>query len=201
MVQTLFGKDIEFSVRTFRFSGGQSSSNQEQIINCQLHLEPADNVSEGQAPDCTCYNAEECSNECELGTDNCADEATCTDTARSFECTCNDGYRHGFSNFLSLVFKSQSLNSPLNPNSSGDGVTCNEQSALWLVYGTSSGHDVGYKGNEGSWTDVQGRLDQVDVGEIGTFGVNSLNNLYYKSGTHGNPYAVGVSNNGSAWQR
>ena len=85
MVQTLFGKDIEFSVRTFRFSGGQSSSNQEQIINCQLHLEPADNVSEGQAPDCTCYNAQECSN-----------DATCTDTAQSFECTCNDGYRHGF---------------------------------------------------------------------------------------------------------
>ena len=64
----------------------------------------------------------------------------------------------------------------------------------------SSGIDIGYKGNDGSWTDVQGRLDQIEVGEFGTFGVNSNNNLYYKRGTYGNPYAVGVSENGSAWQ-
>ena len=30
MIQTSFGKDIEFSFRTFRFTGGQTSGDQEQ---------------------------------------------------------------------------------------------------------------------------------------------------------------------------
>ena len=61
MVQTLFGKDIALSLRTFRFSGDDSSSNQEQTIHCQLHLEPAADVSDAQAADCTCYTEEICS--------------------------------------------------------------------------------------------------------------------------------------------
>ena len=93
MVETLFGKDIAFSVRTFRFTDGQSSTDdQNQTITCELYLEPADQVSE-QASDCVCYNAEQCSNEFYLGTDNCSDNSTCVDTDQSFECTCNDGYR------------------------------------------------------------------------------------------------------------
>ena len=93
MVQTLFGKDIAFSVRTFRFTEGQSSTDtQNQTITCELYLEPADQVSAEQASDCICYSAEECSNECDLGTDNCSDNATCANTDPSFECTCNDGY-------------------------------------------------------------------------------------------------------------
>ena len=60
MMQTLFGKDIAFSVRTFRFTSGQTSSNQEQIINCQLYLEPAAEASTEQAADCTCYTEDEC---------------------------------------------------------------------------------------------------------------------------------------------
>ena len=31
-------------------------------------------------------------NECTMGTDNCAAEATCTNTEGSFTCTCNQGY-------------------------------------------------------------------------------------------------------------
>ena len=61
--QTVFGKDIGFVVRTFRFNNGQSSSgdNQNQTISCQLHLEPADEIAAEQAADCNCYKEEECS--------------------------------------------------------------------------------------------------------------------------------------------
>ena len=61
MAQTLFGKDIEFSVRTFRFTGDQTSGDQEQTISCELHLEPAADVPSDQAADCNCYDVEECS--------------------------------------------------------------------------------------------------------------------------------------------
>ena len=62
MVQTAFGKDIGLSLRTFRFTDGQSNaSDQEQTISCELYLEPEANVSEEQAADCDCYNVEDCS--------------------------------------------------------------------------------------------------------------------------------------------
>ena len=60
MFQTLFGKNIAFSFRTFRFSSGQSLDNQAQTISCEFYLEPTDNVAEEQAADCTCYNEQEC---------------------------------------------------------------------------------------------------------------------------------------------
>lgn len=60
MVQTSFGKDIEFSVRTFEFTGGQTSGDQEQTISCELHLEPAADVLHEQASGCTCHNVENC---------------------------------------------------------------------------------------------------------------------------------------------
>ena len=59
MVQTLFGKDISFSVRTFRFAGGHDGD-QEQTITCQLHLEPVGDVPEEQASECTCFNEHDC---------------------------------------------------------------------------------------------------------------------------------------------
>ena len=61
VVQTLFGRDIAFSMRTFRFVGEQSEGEQEHTINCQLYLEPAADVAEEQASDCTCYSADACS--------------------------------------------------------------------------------------------------------------------------------------------
>ena len=61
MVQTLFGRDIAFSVRTFRFTGGnQTSGDQEQTISCELHLEPAAEVAGTQPDDCSCYTQAEC---------------------------------------------------------------------------------------------------------------------------------------------
>ena len=70
VVQTAFGKDIGFSLRTFRFTDGQSSStDQDQTISCELHLESLDSfgavwmadVPQEQAADCICYSADECS--------------------------------------------------------------------------------------------------------------------------------------------
>ena len=63
VVQTAFGKDIAFSVRTFRFTDGQSTDDQNQTVTCEMHLEPAADVPEEQATDCTCYTAEECTGE------------------------------------------------------------------------------------------------------------------------------------------
>ena len=63
MVQTLFGKDIAFSMRTFRFSSGQTLESQNQTISCEFHLEPTDDVSEEQAADCTCYTEDGCAGE------------------------------------------------------------------------------------------------------------------------------------------
>ena len=62
-MQTLFGKDIAFSVRTFRFTGGQALNDQNQTISCEIHLEPVDEVAEEQAAACICYNEEECTGE------------------------------------------------------------------------------------------------------------------------------------------
>ena len=42
-------------------------------------------------------------------------------------------------------------------------------------------------------------MDQMEVGEFGTFGVTASNILYYKRGTHEDPYAAG-SNALNRWQ-
>ena len=59
MVQTTFGKNIAFSVRTFRFASEQDGD-QDQTITCQVHLEPVANVPEQQASGCTCFNEHDC---------------------------------------------------------------------------------------------------------------------------------------------
>ena len=40
------------------------------------------------------------------------------------------------------------------------------------------------------------RFKQMDVGELGVFGVDSYNNIYYRIGTRNNPQSTG-----SAWQQ
>merc|ERR1712176_273280 len=81
---------------------------------------------------------------------------------------------------------------------SGDGITCDQQTAVWLLYDIE-GENIGHANQDGIFTDVRGGLDQVEVGEFGVFGVNtSYKYLYYKKGTHNNPYAIGP-NVGGGW--
>ena len=64
---------------------------------------------------------------------------------------------------------------------------------VWATYGTKNLVDIGYKNQDGTWTDIEGSLDQVEVGQFGTFGVNYLNDLFYRVGTHENPVSAGIS--------
>ena len=60
--QTAFGENVEFSMRTFRFTsvGSVNAEEQQQTIECDLYLEPIDDITETQAEDCSCYTQEEC---------------------------------------------------------------------------------------------------------------------------------------------
>ena len=60
--QTVFGENVEFTMRTFRFTsvGSVNAEEQTQTIECNLYLEPIDDITEDQAEDCTCYTQEEC---------------------------------------------------------------------------------------------------------------------------------------------
>ena len=52
---------------------------------------------------------------------------------------------------------------------------------------------MNHPNQDGTWTDIEGSLDQVEVGQFGTFGVNYLNDLFYRVGTHENPVSAGIS--------
>ena len=56
----MFGQEVAFSMRTFRFTSGSIMAEQQQTIDCNLHLEPLDEIVEEQAPGCKCYNEEQC---------------------------------------------------------------------------------------------------------------------------------------------
>ena len=59
--QTNFGSSIGFSMRTFRFTTGESAADeQEQTITCGLHLGPSEDIVEEQAADCTCHTEAQC---------------------------------------------------------------------------------------------------------------------------------------------
>ena len=62
VVQTEFGQDIGFSIRTFRFivSGAEATDEQQQTISCNLHLEPAADVATTQPTDCSCHTEADC---------------------------------------------------------------------------------------------------------------------------------------------
>ena len=66
--QTLFGQTVGFRMRTFRFNSEElrnfRTDAQQQTVLCHLHLEPADDISEEQAADCTCHTVEECQDNC-----------------------------------------------------------------------------------------------------------------------------------------
>ena len=62
VIQSVFGVNIEFSMRTFLFkTQGSSADSQQQTISCNLHLDPVDDVPSTQADDCSCYSEDECS--------------------------------------------------------------------------------------------------------------------------------------------
>ena len=62
VMQTVFGANIEFSMRTFLFkTNGSSAEEQQQTISCNLHLDPAADVSSTEPDDCSCYSEDECS--------------------------------------------------------------------------------------------------------------------------------------------
>ena len=61
-MQSEFGANIEFSMRTFLFkTNGSSAEEQQQTITCNLHLDPVADVSSTEPDDCSCYTEEECS--------------------------------------------------------------------------------------------------------------------------------------------
>jgi len=61
-MQTLFGANIGFSMRTFLFkTQGSSAEGQQQTLSCNLHLDLAADVSSTEQDDCSCFSAEECS--------------------------------------------------------------------------------------------------------------------------------------------
>ena len=53
-------------MRTFRFQSDDlpATEAQQQTIQCHLHLEPANDIFQGQAADCTCHTVEECQDRC-----------------------------------------------------------------------------------------------------------------------------------------
>ena len=62
VMQSVFGANIEFSMRTFLFkTQGSSAEEQQQTLSCNLHLDPAADVSSTEPDDCSCYSEEECS--------------------------------------------------------------------------------------------------------------------------------------------
>ena len=63
MVQTKFGPDIGFSMRTFWFDAQTSSATgQSQTMECEIRLDPIAEVSKTQPDDCTCYTCQTCQN-------------------------------------------------------------------------------------------------------------------------------------------
>ena len=61
IIHTEFGENIAFSLRTFRFIvPGTQTSDQQQRISCNLHLEPIADVSTSQPDDCSCYTEAAC---------------------------------------------------------------------------------------------------------------------------------------------
>ena len=62
VVQTEFGQNVGFEMRTFRFitAGSSATEAQDQTIACNIHLEPADNVKSTQPEDCSCHTEADC---------------------------------------------------------------------------------------------------------------------------------------------
>ena len=51
-------------------------------------------------------------------------------------------------------------------------------------------------GPGGQWVRIDGKLKQVAIGNLGVFGVDSADFIYYRIGTYNNP-----TSQGDGWQR
>ena len=61
VIQTEFGPNIVFTMRTFRFVvPGTENEEQRQTVTCNLHLDPSENANQNQPARCSCYTSEEC---------------------------------------------------------------------------------------------------------------------------------------------
>ena len=125
-----------------------------------------------------------------IWTDWTSCSVTCGPGQKTRSRTCNQGCDNVTNEDLE---QTQSCN---DDGYSGDGVTCSENFAVWLAYDrdnwvTNGYVDNGHLNQDGSWTDIRGSNSQVEVGEFGTFGININNVLYYKLGTHEDPYSAG----------
>ena len=62
MVQTQFGQNVSFDMRTFRFITTDSSATeaQDQLFTCNLYLEPVDEITSIQPEDCSCHTEADC---------------------------------------------------------------------------------------------------------------------------------------------
>ena len=61
VVQTGFGSDISFSMRTFWFDSQTSSvTGQYQTMECNLRLDPITEISTRQPDDCSCHTKGDC---------------------------------------------------------------------------------------------------------------------------------------------
>ena len=62
VVQTEFGQYVSFEMRTFRFitAGSSASEAQDQTVACNLHLEPANDVTSTQPENCSCHTEADC---------------------------------------------------------------------------------------------------------------------------------------------
>ena len=61
VVQTGFGSDISFSMRTFWFDAQTSSATgQNQTMECKLRLDPVAEASKTTPNDCSCHTRGEC---------------------------------------------------------------------------------------------------------------------------------------------
>jgi len=62
VVQTEFGQNLSFDMRTFRFitTGTSASQAQDQTMACYLYLEPVNDVTSTQPEDCSCHTEADC---------------------------------------------------------------------------------------------------------------------------------------------
>ena len=81
MVQTKFGPDVGFSMRTFWFDAQTSSATgQNQTMECQIRLDPIAEVPSTQPDDCTCYTKVACSPEDSPTKDSPTSDSPATDS-------------------------------------------------------------------------------------------------------------------------